>query len=448
MKIYVSSILLSLLLFSPAKLNAKPHYLKSAIELPNLEYQVHSSTHFQKLSSKGQPVMRVYIEHQLDSESFQLSSLEKEFSGTTSLIARSKSQEVFGSYKAELYDLSTGKAISYASVGTGSYYRLLSRGMSFRFPWKEGVLGVRLFAEHPISGKMEKVLDQVISSDDFIPSPEANVEVRILRKAPLDNPLVITIYSEGYLSNRRAEFFEHAQKVIPTLEKYNVPGLDQIEFRAAFYPSNEELGSSKDFSPRLPEKDSFLGLFYPYWTNFGRWYHVIYPTRENKFRRSLGQVAYDYPIILADNSGYWGVGNYNSHTAIPARTYYFPYLLIHEFGHFMGLNEEYEEPAPNITELSFAPEIDEPWSQNTTFLRNGKLKWKKHVHPDTPIPTPKSYWNSVSKKVGAYKGGYSSPPHLNHKPGFSCVMSSGGKLCPVCHEAIENKIKFDRTGNL
>ncbi len=81
----------------------------------------------------------------------------------------------------------------------------------------------------------------------------------------------------------------------------------------------------------------------------------------------MATVPYDYPLVVIDNADYWGVGNYMSLTVVPAaNSSYFTYLLIHEFGHFFGLNEEYEEGGR--TELEFAPQQDEPWSQNITFL--------------------------------------------------------------------------------
>src|SRR4029078_1103016 len=146
----------------------------------------------------------------------------------------------------------------------------------------------------------------------------------------------------------------------------------------------------------------------PYWDNFGRWYNVVYPTNENKFRNHLAVAPYDYPLILINNSGYWGVGNYMSLTAIPARnSTYFTYLLLHEFGHFFGLNEEYEGGGP--TELEFAPGISEPWSQNITFLRSrelASLKWNRFVKETTPLPTPRDLWRSSNPLYGAYAGGY------------------------------------------
>lgn len=432
------------LLCFPAMIFSKPHYNQFLIQIENEFYEIKKPELLKKVEEhKGYESFRVFVEHDRETESYKIESLEKEFSGSDAFIARSQKPDPLGSFKAEIYDINSGKAFLYSSVGTGTYYRKLTRAMSFRFPAWQGQVGFRMFAEHPISGEMQLVIDQALNALDFKSFENLNVEVRDLNTVKVEKPIVVAIYAEAYKEHRKEEFFKHAQKVPQTMEKYQVPGRENFLYRAIWFPSEEELGSSRNYSPRLPERNSFLGLYYPYWTDFGRWYHVIYPTRENKFRRALGQTTYDYPIALVDNSGYWGVGNYNSHTALPARTYYFPYLLIHEFGHFMGLNEEYAEPAPNITELSFAPEIFEPWSQNTTFLREGVLKWQDSVSANTPIPTPKSYWDS-HQAIGAYKGGYSSPPHLNHKPGFACVMESHKYFCDVCAKAIEKKVSFDR----
>jgi len=183
------------------------------------------------------------------------------------------------------------------------------------------------------------------------------------------------------------------------------------------------------------------------WDNFGRWYHIVYPTRENKFREAIASVPYDYPIILVNNSEYWGVGNYMSHTAIPAdNNTYFTYLLLHELGHFFGLNEEYE--GGGRTELEFAPDMEEPWSQNISFLANfsySALKWNKFVNVGIEIPTPYSVWHSYPPVYGAYQGGYGdsqSSKGACHKPRLNCIMESHESFCDVCAKGILDVVQF------
>ncbi len=206
----------------------------------------------------------------------------------------------------------------------------------------------------------------------------------------------------------------------------------------------EELwGDARELGYPVPRKDTFMGLYYPYWLNFGRWYHVIYPTREAYFRDAAGVVPYDYILALVDSRAYWGVGNFKSHTAIPDGHSSFEYLLLHEIGHYFGLNEEYS--GGGRTELEFAPDIAEPWSQNITFNPElASLKWASFVEGKTPVPTPDRVWKDRAA-YGAYRGGYAQSPSLrpSHIPGKSCVMDRGRRFCDICQDAIERRLEFD-----
>jgi hypothetical protein len=269
----------------------------------------------------------------------------------------------------------------------------------------------------------------------------------MMKKAEADASLLVTVYADGYKASEAEKFFRDAAKIPQVFETYDFPMRDKLSFLAVFSPSNERLGRAVNKGPDIKLHDSFLGLYYPYWRNFGRWYHVVYPTDENKYRSALGSAPYDYPVALINSSEYWGVGNYNELTAVPSDNRSFGYLLMHELGHYLGLNEEYE--GGGRTELEFAPEIKEPWSQNITFETDRtKVKWKKLILEDTPVPTPRSFWQSTTRGPwGVYKGGYAdSDSQRSHKPGFQCVMSSGKRFCPVCNKGIEEKISYDLGG--
>lgn len=275
-----------------------------------------------------------------------------------------------------------------------------------------------------------------------------DLEVRQLLPAVKTPSLRVNIYAEGYTQSEKMKFWNRAIKTVQALQSQQFPGIDYMDFYAVFNPSHKRLGVAEDLGLPVPEFDSFLGLYYPYWDNFGRWYHIVYPTRENKFRQGLASAPYDYPIVLVNNSQYWGVGNYKSHTAIPAdNSTYFTYILIHELGHFFGLNEEYE--GGGRTELEFASEMKEPWSQNITFLTtpsHSGLKWNELVNPQMSIPTPYSDWQSTPPQYGAYRGGYGdSPSHqgASHKPGLNCVMESHASFCDICQKGIMDVIRFD-----
>lgn len=397
----------------------------------------------------GIDVLRVQVDWMEANESYSISNLIVESSGTPALIARSTHKPKWGSYLGVLKD-NTGKVVYYDSIGTGKEYRKLARAINLRFPMPTKDMTFELFAENPQSGVMELVLEKNIKPAEL--SKEEHTfkdleikEIAIAKKSP---SLRVNIYAEGYHSAEKIKFWQKALKAVNALQSEHFPGVEYMSFYAVFSSSANTLGSAEDLGLPVPEFDSFLGLYYPYWDNFGRWYHIVYPTRENKFRQGLAAAPYDYPIVLVNNNKYWGVGNYMSHTAIPAEnSTYFTYMLLHEFGHFFGLNEEYE--GGGRTELEFAPDIDEPWSQNITYLTNPSyagLKWNELVNPKISIPTPSNDWESTPPAYGAYQGGYAdsySSKGYSHKPGYNCVMESHQSFCDICQKGIMDVIQYD-----
>src|SRR5690606_28519736 len=105
---------------------------------------------------------------------------------------------------------------------------------------------------------------------------------------------------EGYRSNRKTSFWQDAQRALSTLASYDLPFLSHFEINAVFAPSNRAIGTARDLGDESIVWDSFLGLYFPYWNPFGRWYHVVYPTDFAKFRDGIGSVPYDYKIVLID----------------------------------------------------------------------------------------------------------------------------------------------------
>lgn len=395
-----------------------------------------------KRSPEGIETLRLQIDWVSDETGYRLAHAISEKSGTTGLVARAATIDTLGSYHAYLKDES-GKILAHDSIGTGKEFRRLSRALSFRFPLPIRNVNVEVYAENPITGKSEQVINEPLQLSDITPRvPIANVQTWSIQEATMSPSVTVTIYADGYSAGEEQDFLARAKKVVSVLKQYNFPELQRMNFLAVFAPSKERLGLARDLGGR--ERDSFLGLFYPYWNAFGRWFHVVYPTSVKRYRDAIASAPYDYPIALIKNVGYWGVGNFNELTAIPSDASQFGYLLIHELGHFFGLNEEYE--GGGRTELEFAPEIDEPFSQNMTFLRNtahADLKWKRFVETSTPLPTPASFWRQSGGKLGAYLGGYGDSGSLSHKPGFSCVMEAADHFCDVCRDAIARKVRFD-----
>lgn len=390
-------------------------------------------------------ILRIEVAWTEEREAYDTTQVVVEKSGTPGLMARAEKSDPLGSYQATLRDTRTGK-IYYSTIGTGQEYRKLVRAFTFRFPLVENEVEFQFNAENPETGNVEEIFKKKFQPPfNRAPKLELPIEVKELKKSSEENSVSVVIYSEGYTASGVNRFNTAAQRAVEAIQTAKWPGVEKMNFYSVFSPSNVSLGSASDLGMPIPERDSFLGLYFPYWRKFGRWYHVVYPTRESRFRARAGMVAYDYPIVLVDSNQYWGVGNFNENTAIPAENSSFTYLLLHEFGHFFGLNEEYEGGGP--TELAFAPGIVEPWSQNITFLPVGEtLKWKWAVENSTPIPTPNSLWSPVSNgPLGAYRGGYADTEPLgqSHKPGHACVMKSGKGLCKVCHKAVKDRVEYD-----
>jgi hypothetical protein len=142
-----------------------------------------------------------------------------------------------------------------------------------------------------------------------------------------------------------------------------------------------------------------------------------------------------------DTPVYTNVGNYNELTAVANGTNNVQNLLLHELGHYFGLNEEYTNGG---TELVFASGPAEPWSQNLTFQTSAaNIKWRALIKAGTPIPTPASAW--TGDNIGAYRGGYGGLDTRSHVPvpDRVCIMSSGTSYCAVCRAAIADKVIFD-----
>lgn len=438
-KIWCAGLFLCMLAFAnpypdPDKVPSDTHYLPSSIPMRSVPVN--------KLRKLGMEVARISVTWSETDESYAIGETVRELSGTRSLYRRSKKHDRLGSYHGQIKTMDG--QVWEDSIGTGSQYRKLVREITFRFPLPSTDVQFSFFAENPVSGKEELKLTKNFSPSDFIElSPLPQVDVKEIGDEATQDKLILAIYAEGYEASRKEAFFSAAKKTVDVLQRIKFPGIEKLAFWAVFSPSANKLGYPRDLGMPIAERNSFLSLYFPYWDDFGRWYHVVYPTREARFRKGLATLPYDYPLIIVDDDNYWGVGNYRELTAIPAESHEFTYLLTHEFGHFFGLNEEYEGGGP--TELEFAPEVEEPWSQNITFLRDPtQIKWKKFVDPSTPLPTPYSYWYS-SKALGAYKGGYaeSLPINMSHKPVMNCTMGNGPKLCEVCSYSINERIDFD-----
>jgi hypothetical protein len=376
-----------------------------------------------------------------EASGYTLGPVKRESSGTEALLRRAQQTDPLGSFIGIITDPVTGEEVLQQTIGIGVSYRELTRSLTFRFPGFNQPATFTLLAPDPQTGEAVEVLSDVIDPQT-LPSVEAQaVEVTPLRAATQVPALRVPIYAEGYLDGSQERFLESAAAVVDVLEDSAFPGFAHLEFEAVFAPSAQPLGVAEDLGFPIPVRDSFLTLYHPYWSSFSRWFHVMYPTDEERFRDALAQAPYDYPFIVTDSAEYWGTGNYNAYTVVPSDIDAFDYLVLHELGHYFGLNEEY---STQDTELLFAPGVHEPWSQNMTFQTEAhSIKWNAQIAEGVPIPTPGGQWPAAG--IGAYMGGYAGEDDrsLIPVPDGVCMMSSGVEFCGVCRAAMIDKLEAD-----
>jgi hypothetical protein len=206
--------------------------------------------------------------------------------------------------------------------------------------------------------------------------------------------------------------------------------------------------------------------------------------QDRAWRDVAAAAPYDAVMILVNSEKYGGGGIYNLYSTAAADSAFFPYLLVHEFGHhFAGLGDEYY--TSDVAYEDFQGQTTEPWEPNITALLDpGSLKWAQLVSPGTPLPTPwkKEEFEALSHsiqerrrelrkagapeadlerlfaeereqmtallgaeehagEIGAFEGASYQPKGL-YRPAADCIMFTRDEVgfCAVCSQAIERII--------
>jgi len=151
-------------------------------------------------------------------------------------------------------------------------------------------------------------------------------------------------------------------------------------------------------------------------------------------------VPHDNIVVLINSPRYGGGGVYNYYSGTTVDNPLSPKVFIHELGHgFAGLADEYY--TSEVTYEEFYPLDVEPWEPNITTMVNFDSKWKTHIDPGTPVPTPPE--DKYAETTGLFEGGGYSVKGI-YRSQTDCLMKgyTSNKFCRVCQKAIREMIEF------
>jgi len=249
---------------------------------------------------------------------------------------------------------------------------------------------------------------------------------------PVNNALDILIVGEGYTNGELKKFkkdFENFSGLLLETAPYKQLKY-KINIRGLFVESIEK-GSDQ------PTKDSFKNTAFDTKFNTFKLPRYLNTYSIHKLNYFASALPFDILTIMVNTDRYGGSGIYNFYSIFTADNKNSNYVYLHELGHNLGgLGDEYY--TSKVTYSNFYPPGVEPWEPNiTALLDKDNLKWKSFVEPTTPIPTPNI--DKYKDKVGAFEGAGYVAKGL-YRPVVNCIMFNGKNFCPVCQNAIKQRI--------
>lgn len=110
--------------------------------------------------------------------------------------------------------------------------------------------------------------------------------------------------------------------------------------------------------------------------------------------------------------------------------------MLHEIAHTcMSIGDEYTGPATGT-------KANPTYTVSTEYERD-KIKWRKWIEPDTPLPTP--YTDEYKDKVGAFEGAQYHLVDYYRSSAQGCIMGAGvfdntEEMCPICEQRVAMRV--------
>lgn len=110
--------------------------------------------------------------------------------------------------------------------------------------------------------------------------------------------------------------------------------------------------------------------------------------------------------------------------------------MLHEIAHTcMSIGDEYTAGATGMDAM--------PTYNVETEVSRDKIKWRKWIDPDTPLPTP--YTAEYRNKIGAFEGAQYHLANYYRSTAQGCIMGAGvfdntEKMCPICNQRVTMRV--------
>ncbi len=325
-------------------------------------------------------------------EMFSLDQVVIEPLPWTGNMAQPIDQTLRGKYLFEIVsngELAWSRSFSsiYGEWETTGEARRINRSFheSVRFPAQDGVFEL-ILKKRGAGNAFEEVWRIELDPADVLVHREspayANAVVAIHESGDPATKVDLLLLGDGYTAGEHDAFIAKAKELTAIL-------FDTSPFRErsndfniwALAPAAAVSGVSRPSTGTF--RESPIGATYD---AFRSERYIL--TFDNKsMRRIASSAPYDFIEILTNTEVYGGGGIYGLFSTAAANSEWAPYLFVHEFGHhFAGLADEYYTSS---VAYEAPAEITEPYEPNVTaLLDTDNLKWKHHVTPNTPLPTP------------------------------------------------------------